>query len=109
MVERGEMNLHDPVQKYLPASVTLPAYQGKQITLLHLATHTSGLPRDSNGELYSFLGRCTLFVGHRPLFENLGRLCRRLRKCGLHCGEPNGGDDRPPGKTSDTINRNPQD
>ena len=44
MVERGEMKLVDPVQKYLPDSVRMPAHQGKQITLLHLATHTSGLP-----------------------------------------------------------------
>src|SRR4051812_38546036 len=48
MVERGEMNLDAPVQQYLPASVKLPAFNGKQITLLHLATHTSGLPRDIN-------------------------------------------------------------
>jgi serine-type D-Ala-D-Ala carboxypeptidase/endopeptidase len=46
MVERGEMKLDDPVQTYLPASVRLPTYRGKEITLLHLATHTSGLPRD---------------------------------------------------------------
>lgn len=45
MVERGEMKLDDPVQKYLPDSVKMPTYKGKQITLLHLATHTSGLPR----------------------------------------------------------------
>src|SRR5436190_5595135 len=36
MVERGEMKLEDPVQKYLPDSVRMPAHQGKQITLLHL-------------------------------------------------------------------------
>ena len=44
MVERGEMKLDDPVQKYLPDTVKVPTYEGKQITLLHLATHTSGLP-----------------------------------------------------------------
>ena len=44
MIERGEMKLDDPVQKYLPASVKMPARNGKQITLLHLVTHTSGLP-----------------------------------------------------------------
>ncbi len=46
MVERGEMNLNDPVAKYLPASARVPAHNGSQITLLHLATHTSGLPLD---------------------------------------------------------------
>jgi CubicO group peptidase (beta-lactamase class C family) len=44
MIERGEMKLDDPVSKYLPKSVKMPARHGKQITLLQLATHTSGLP-----------------------------------------------------------------
>src|SRR6266516_3744730 len=46
MVERGEVKLDDPVAKYLPESVKVPARDGKQITLLNLATHTAGLPRD---------------------------------------------------------------
>lgn len=46
MVERGDMNLDDPVGKYLPKSVKMPDRNGKQITLLHLVTHTSGLPRN---------------------------------------------------------------
>ena len=44
MIERGEMKLEDPVAKYLPASVKMPTYHGRQITMLQLATHTSGLP-----------------------------------------------------------------
>ncbi len=44
MVERGEMKLDDPVAKYLPESVKMPTRNGKEITLLQLATHTSGLP-----------------------------------------------------------------
>ena len=44
MVECGEMKLDDPVAKYLPELVKMPTYDGKQITLLQLATHTSGLP-----------------------------------------------------------------
>jgi CubicO group peptidase (beta-lactamase class C family) len=44
MVERGEMKLGDPVARYLPDSVKMPAYHGQEITLLQLATHTSGLP-----------------------------------------------------------------
>jgi CubicO group peptidase (beta-lactamase class C family) len=46
MVERGEMHLNDPVETYLPESVKVPAHIRKKITLLDLATHTSGLPRD---------------------------------------------------------------
>jgi CubicO group peptidase (beta-lactamase class C family) len=45
MVERGEVHLDDPVSKFLPATVKVPQRHGRQITLLDLATHTSGLPR----------------------------------------------------------------
>ena len=45
MVERGEVALDDPVAKYLPAGVKMPERNGRQITLLDLATHRSGLPR----------------------------------------------------------------
>ena len=45
MAHRGEVKLDDPVQKYLPDSVKVPQRSGKQITLIDLATHTSGLPR----------------------------------------------------------------
>ncbi|MCA1557898.1 MAG: serine hydrolase, partial [Acidobacteria bacterium] len=45
MVLRGEVSLSDPVSKYLPKTVKVPARNGKEITLLDLATHTSGLPR----------------------------------------------------------------
>jgi serine-type D-Ala-D-Ala carboxypeptidase/endopeptidase len=45
MVERGEVALDDPVEDYLPDSVTVPSYNGRVITLVDLATHTAGLPR----------------------------------------------------------------
>jgi CubicO group peptidase (beta-lactamase class C family) len=45
MVARGEVKLDDPVQQYLPDSVRVPTRNGRQITLLDLATHRSGLPR----------------------------------------------------------------
>ena len=44
MVIKGEVKLDDPVAKYLPPSVKMPARSGKQITLVDLATHSSGLP-----------------------------------------------------------------
>jgi len=49
MVTRGEVALDDPVAKYLPDSVKMPTRSGKQITLLDLATYTSGLPRLPDG------------------------------------------------------------
>ena len=45
MVADGSVRLDDPVAKYLPASVRVPARNGRQITLLNLATQSSGLPR----------------------------------------------------------------
>lgn len=44
-VERGEVKLDDPVAKLLPPEAKMPTRNGKQITLLDLATHRSGLPR----------------------------------------------------------------
>ena len=48
MVQRGEVALDDPVAKYLPSAmpggIRLAAHNGKPITLLDLATYTSGLP-----------------------------------------------------------------
>ena len=44
IVERGIVNLTDPIEKYLPASVKVPQFNGHKITLEDLATHTSGLP-----------------------------------------------------------------
>src|SRR3954470_21552385 len=41
MVQRGEMKLDDPVELYLPNSVTVPSYGDKRITLLNLASQDS--------------------------------------------------------------------
>ena len=46
-VVNGEVKLDDPISMYLPEGVTAPEYEGRSITLLDLATHTSGLPRDA--------------------------------------------------------------
>src|SRR4051812_38157773 len=46
MVNRGEMAIDDPVEKYLPNSVKVPSHGGKKITLLNLAAQDSGLPFD---------------------------------------------------------------
>ena len=90
MVERGEVALVDPVQKFLPSSVTMPTRGGKQITLRDLATHTSALPRlPSNmspkdpenpyadytvDQLYEFLNGCKLTrdIGAKYEYSNLG-------------------------------------
>jgi D-alanyl-D-alanine-carboxypeptidase/D-alanyl-D-alanine-endopeptidase len=45
MAGRGEVTLDGPVQDLLPAGAVVPQRGGRQITLQHLASHTSGLPR----------------------------------------------------------------
>ncbi len=42
---RGRIRLDDPVQEFLPGSVRVPKKGGRPISLVDLATHTSGLPR----------------------------------------------------------------
>lgn len=74
-VERRELALDDPVQKHLGAAATMPV-RGEPITLAHLASHTSGLPRLPDNlqpkdpedpyadytvaQMYAFLGAHTL-------------------------------------------------
>ena len=45
MVRHGEVGLDDPVARHLPGDFRVPVVEGRQITLVDLATHTSGLPR----------------------------------------------------------------
>lgn len=45
MARRGEVSLNDPVSKYLPPDPKMPMHGGKPMTLLDIASHTSGLPR----------------------------------------------------------------
>lgn len=50
MASKGEVRPEDPVQAYLPSTVQVPAEKNKQITLIDLATHRSGLPRGDDSE-----------------------------------------------------------
>ncbi|MEU6394625.1 serine hydrolase domain-containing protein [Streptomyces sp. NPDC046939] len=54
LAARGELHLHDPVLRHLPPG-TRPPPGGAGIRLLHLATHTSGLPRLPPGLLRTAL------------------------------------------------------
>jgi CubicO group peptidase (beta-lactamase class C family) len=90
MVQHGEVALSDPVAKYLPAEVKVPERGGRAITLVDLATHTSGLPRlpsnlrpkDSANpyadytaeQLYQFLStyQLTRDIGSQFEYSNLG-------------------------------------
>jgi serine-type D-Ala-D-Ala carboxypeptidase/endopeptidase len=90
MVLRREVSLDDPVAKYLPSDVKVPERPGRQIKLVDLATHTSGLPRlpsnlafrtpsnpyadYSEAQLYEFLSsyKLTRDIGARYEYSNLG-------------------------------------
>lgn len=90
MAQRGEVTLNDPVAKYLPADVTVPQRGGRAITLVDLATHTSGLPRlpdnllpkdatnpyadYSTTQMYEFLRKYQLTrdIGAQFEYSNLG-------------------------------------
>jgi D-alanyl-D-alanine-carboxypeptidase/D-alanyl-D-alanine-endopeptidase len=45
MTRRGEVRFEQPLAELLPDSVKVPSREGKPITLLDLATQSSGLPR----------------------------------------------------------------
>jgi D-alanyl-D-alanine-carboxypeptidase/D-alanyl-D-alanine-endopeptidase len=44
MVGRKEVLFDDPIEQFLPGNINVPKFNGRSITLMDLATHTSGLP-----------------------------------------------------------------
>ena len=42
---KQQLNLDDPISKFLPKRVKTPTRNGKEISLLSLSTHRSGMPR----------------------------------------------------------------
>lgn len=89
MVTNGDVNLDEPIETYLPG-IKIPEFQGKKISLRHLATHHSGLPSlpdnfnpknpmnpyedYSVDDLYHFLSHHTLqrAPGERFEYSNVG-------------------------------------
>jgi D-alanyl-D-alanine-carboxypeptidase/D-alanyl-D-alanine-endopeptidase len=93
MAQRKLVRLEEPVAGLLPRCVTVPQREGRTITLLDLATHTSGLPRLPGNleplilkkpgnpyadytvrQLYQFLSKYSLTrkPGARYEYSNLG-------------------------------------
>jgi CubicO group peptidase (beta-lactamase class C family) len=90
MVLKGVVKLEDPAEKYLPETVKMPSRNGDKITLEHLATHNSALPRmpfnfrPKNPEnpyadytvknMYDFLSAYNLQrdIGEKYEYSNLG-------------------------------------
>jgi CubicO group peptidase (beta-lactamase class C family) len=81
----GRMQLADPLQLYAPPKVTAPEYDGQPIELVHLATHTAGLPKQmplgsrplnstTNKEVWQYLNTATLASapGETFSYSNVG-------------------------------------
>jgi serine-type D-Ala-D-Ala carboxypeptidase/endopeptidase len=87
MAARGEVQLSDPIERYLPPGVHMPGPPWRAITLLDVATHTASLPRDppnlgntprayasyTTEDLYAFLSTYSLprDPGSRDEYSNL--------------------------------------
>ena len=72
MVKQGIINLDDPIEKYLPADVKVPQFNGHKITLENLASHTSGLPEwPSNIWLNNIVGNLNPNYNENLLYQAL--------------------------------------
>jgi D-alanyl-D-alanine-carboxypeptidase/D-alanyl-D-alanine-endopeptidase len=81
LAERGIVRLDDPLAGYLPASVAVPAFKDREITLGDLASHTGGLRRNPRGTLGRWLrDRHNPYAGlsAEELYQGLSRT--RLRR-----------------------------
>ena len=90
LVNKGVVDLNDPVAQYLPETIMMPQRHGKQISLLDLATHHSGLPRNPTNmplkdlgnpfkhysvhDMYDFLNGYKLSrdIGEKFEYSNIG-------------------------------------
>jgi CubicO group peptidase (beta-lactamase class C family) len=90
LVEQGTLKLGDRISTLLPDAVKVPTRNGQEISLLHLATHTSGLPHLPDNfapadmsnpyvdysveQLYAFLSNYQLprDIGSQYEYSNLG-------------------------------------
>jgi serine-type D-Ala-D-Ala carboxypeptidase/endopeptidase len=66
-VVRGEVGLDDPVSRHLPRGSVVPRHANAPVRLVHLATHTSGLP-------------AAVAYGRRSPLASTSRLLRFVRK-----------------------------
>jgi len=89
-VVNGGLSLDDPLQKLLPAGISAPTRNGQTINLVHLANHTSALPRMPGSfvridpdnpyaaytveQAYDFLNRYELprDIGSKFVYSNFG-------------------------------------
>jgi CubicO group peptidase (beta-lactamase class C family) len=75
------VGLDDPVENFLPGGVRAPRMRGQSITLLDLATHTSGLPRlPRNLLVRATLHRSDPYRGYTVGNLHQGLAATRLRR-----------------------------
>jgi CubicO group peptidase (beta-lactamase class C family) len=90
LMDLGQVSLDDPIRDYLPSRIRVPERNGKQISFVHLATHSSGLPPMPDNfdfenvtdaysnydveDLYRSLDKTTLHwdIGKSYVYSNLG-------------------------------------
>lgn len=87
LIYKGLLKLDSPIKNYLPQQVVVPIKNGGEITIRHLASHTSGLPRNPKDctsfqmlaeypidELYAFFQTHTLAYkpGTHWEYSNIG-------------------------------------
>lgn len=87
---KHQLDVNDPVSKFLPPTVQSPARNGKEISLLNLSANRSGLPRNANNidsknfdnpfadytttQLYEFISavKLTRDIDSRWQYSNIG-------------------------------------
>lgn len=72
-VSRGIVRLDDTIAKYLPHEVIQPGGPLSDVTLLDLATHTSGLPRMPNNMVSPYVGKAITPYSAAQLYKFLNR------------------------------------
>ncbi len=81
LLDQGVVKLNDPLSKYAPPGARVPDWQGKPITLVNLATHTSAMPREQPGGAAAVVDMIGVTIDH---IRGENRVNGRL--CGLHRG-----------------------
>jgi CubicO group peptidase (beta-lactamase class C family) len=76
LVNEGQVKLEDPISRLLPKEATAPQKDGREICLVHLATHSSGLPRLPEDLLQSAKDELNPYVEYQPanLYQSLASL-----------------------------------
>jgi serine-type D-Ala-D-Ala carboxypeptidase/endopeptidase len=81
LAAHGVVGLDDPLAAYLPASVSVPSFEGREITLGDLSSHAAGLRRNPRGMLGRWLrDRHNPYAGLSVEDVNEGLARTRLRR-----------------------------